>query len=376
MIWTQTWAVLVDAYRDLNSRKMFWVVLILSALVMMGFATLGVNERGLKFLWWQFPGDIGGPEGARLFYKGIFSWLVIGFYLTWAATILALISTSGIFPDFMTGGAIDLYLSKPIGRWRLFFTKYVSGLLFVALQVAVFALVSFVVLGMRGGTWEPSLFLAIPIVVVFFSYLYGICVLFGVMTRSTIAALLLTILAWFFIWGVDQVDKGLTSALKFAPRQKAFAKRQLERVDRQIAAKEGMATTRETEEDAATSGPATARDQELERLKSERAMWVRQSEAEGPPAWLGNVQKTVVAVKTFVPKTRETTALLDRFLLPDWEIAKAAAKGEEERGEPEMELAQMDPTRGRSVWWIVGSSLMFEVFCVGLAGWVFVRRDY
>ena len=105
-------------------------------------------------------------------------------------------------------------------------------------------------------------------------------------------------------------------------------------------------------------------------------MWVRQSEAEGPPAWLGNVQKTVVAVKTFVPKTRETTALLDRFLLPDWEIAKAAAKGEEERGEPEMELAQMDPTRGRSVWWIVGSSLMFEVFCVGLAGWVFVRRDY
>ena len=103
----------------------------------------------------------------------------MGVYLTWVAAVLALISTSSMFPDFLTGGSIDLYLSKPIGRVRLFFTKYVSGLMFVALQVSVFAVGSFLVLGWRGHSWEPSLFLAIPIVVIFFSYLYGICVLLG-----------------------------------------------------------------------------------------------------------------------------------------------------------------------------------------------------
>src|SRR6185437_5144958 len=94
------------------------------------------------------------------------------------------------------GGSIDLYLAKPIGRARLFLTKYLAGLLFVTLQVVVISVGSFFVLGLRGHDWEPGLFWAIPIVVCFFSYLFAVCVLLGVKTRSTIAALLLTILCW------------------------------------------------------------------------------------------------------------------------------------------------------------------------------------
>jgi len=53
------------------------------------------------------------------------------------------------------------------------------------------------VLGIRGGVWEPGLFISIPIVVIFFSYLFAICVLLGLITKSTIASLLLTLLIWF-----------------------------------------------------------------------------------------------------------------------------------------------------------------------------------
>ena len=42
--------------------------------------------------------------------------------------------------------------------------------------------------------WRPSLFLASPYVALLFSYVYAVCVLLGIWTRSTIAALMLAIL--------------------------------------------------------------------------------------------------------------------------------------------------------------------------------------
>src|SRR5258705_12779130 len=88
---------------------------------------------------------------------------------------------ASIFPDFTAGGSVDLYLSRPISRLRLFLTKYATGLLFVALQVAVFASACFLVIGIRGGAWEPRIFLSIPLVVLVFSLLFCICVLLGLL---------------------------------------------------------------------------------------------------------------------------------------------------------------------------------------------------
>ena len=325
---------------------------------------------------------------AQLLYKYGFSFLLIGVYLTWIAAVLALISTASIFPDLMTGGSIDLYLSKPIGRVRLFFTKYVSGLLFVTLQVSVFAVGSFLVLGWRGHSWEPSLFLAIPIVVVFFSYLYGICALLGVMMRSTIAALLLTLLAWFFIFAVDYVDKKVSEYAVMIPQMRQQAARQVQRLDVQIAAKEreAAAATQTASTGAATAEAAPGRAgrrliarSDLAALRSERDSYARETEGPAIPPALKNFQTVLLVIKTFVPKTRETTNLLDRYLLPDWELEKAGSldtQNSEGPGDARMMAEMVDPTRGQSAWWVVGSSLGFEAVCVGLAAWIFKRRDY
>ena len=186
---SQTLAIFLDAYRELNAKRMFWVTLALSGLFIGGFALLGIGNGSLTVLGFDFPVPM--PE---LMYKVVLRQAVIGFWLAWGATVLALVSTAGIFPDFLAGGSVDLYLAKPIGRVRLFLTKYAAGLLFVLLQVLVFTVGAFLVAGLRAGQWEPSLFLAVPLVVCFFSYLYAVCVLLGVLTRSTIAALLLSAL--------------------------------------------------------------------------------------------------------------------------------------------------------------------------------------
>ena len=144
-----------------------------------------------------------------VFYKQMFVYGGIGFWLSWLATILALISTAGIFPDLISSGVIDLFVSKPIGRLRLFVTEYAAGLLFVTLQVTIFSLGSFLVIGLRGGVWEPGLFVAVPVVVCFFSYLFSVCTLLGILTRSTVAALLLTLLFWLFVYGTGAAEQNV-----------------------------------------------------------------------------------------------------------------------------------------------------------------------
>ena len=160
----QTWGVLVAAYRDLNARKLFWVALALNALVIAAMAAIGIDEGGVSVLGISLPIPAVNTRtfpGASL-YTYTFMYLGVGLWLGWLSTILALLSTASIFPDLASGG-VDTMLSKPIGRMRLFITKFVSGLLFSALQVTVFALLSFIVIGVRGGEWEWGLFVVVPL---------------------------------------------------------------------------------------------------------------------------------------------------------------------------------------------------------------------
>jgi len=138
---TQTWAIFYDAYRSLNAKKMFWIVLILSGLIVAAFAAVGINKDGLTILGrqWDNPAFNTGEFPGAMFYKVfLFSFLGVHIWLGMVATILGLVSTAGIFPDLINSGAIDLVIAKPISRLRLFLTQYVAGLLFVALQVTAF----------------------------------------------------------------------------------------------------------------------------------------------------------------------------------------------------------------------------------------------
>jgi hypothetical protein len=308
-------------------------------------------------------------------YKYAFSFFIVGLWLTWLATLLALVSTAGIFPDFVSSGSVDLYLSKPIGRLRLFLTKYAAGLVFVAFQVGIFTFLSFLVLGIRAGIWEPGLFWAIPIVVLFFSYLYALCTLFGVWTRSTIAALLLTLLAWFLFWGVDKVDRTVADFGQQMKMQHEMLEQRINRIDRVLAGQNGATSQMSPEQ--------------LSQLEAERASLVARQKAEVMPAALQTTQRVIFGIKTLVPKTRDTIVLLDRALFADQELkdlSKQDTEAEElesqdRRGRrgPDMGnifSAELERDRKRSIWWIIGTSLPFEAVCLALAAWHFCTRDF
>lgn len=359
----QTGALTASAYRELHARKLFWFTLALSGLVVACFAALGINKEGVTILWWtlEVPGVNTSTFSEATFYKLLFVSLGISIWLSWVAVALALISTSTIFPELVAGGSIDVVLSKPISRLRLFLTTYVLGLLFVALQVTVFCLASFLVIGVRGGAWEPGLFLAVPVVLAMFSYLYAVLVLCGVVTRSAIAALLLTALFWLLLFMVNTAENIL-----LMPRISAEV--QVEELTRTIARLEERAAAEPTEF--------------LTQRIKDRTSDLREAEASLPTwkRWHG----ILFAVKTVLPKTSETVNLLSRALisaadLPDVEETAPPVDDGPFGGGGNRRLVQermQEVINSRSVWWVLGTSLLFEACVVGVAATVFCRRDF
>jgi ABC-type transport system involved in multi-copper enzyme maturation permease subunit len=350
-------ALVHDASRELNSRKLFWIVLALSAVFVIVYASIGFDDRGMFILFGlnHYPNEllVAGSPMARLLYRGIFATFVVPIWLAWIATILALISTAPIFPEFVAGGSIDLVLCKPIGRLKLFLYKYAASLLFMLLQVSVFCVGVFLAIGWRLGEWEWRVLAAIPIVTLFYSYLYSFCVFVGVWSRSTLAALLLTMLMWFGIYALSATENVIMLV-------RSQAEIRLEETERRI---------------------ETARNRSLE---SERE--TLRSTIQSLEPWLSVVR----AVRWPMPKTSETVGLLGSMLSREGDIdlmglirgdvvmgaegrhVRRPAKGAEERAE---ERARKDAERSSPLF-IVGTSLLFELIMLSAAAWIFCRRDF
>jgi len=383
MLLTQTTALALDAYRDINSKKLFWITLVLSCLVVLVFVFVGINERGVVIFGNELPGFWNTTIiPASTFYMFLFVSLAIPFWLTWIATTLALISVCGIFPDFLAGGSVDLYLSRPIGRLRLFITKYVLGLIFVAAQVLVFAIGAFVVIGLRGGQWEPKIFLAVPLVTLTFSYLFCVCVLAGVVTRSALASLLVTVVFWACLFALNSVD----SILGFVHKATELrVENQQALIDQQGRIAAAASTTQATTRAASQIDSLEARLPEFERQADRWRFWYR----------------TQYALRTILPKTNETTALLSRWVVDRRPIRQAEQKAEESRflrifgasptairtdqdgnarwpddDQPVMRERLDEMRQGRSTTWIVGTSVAFQAVVLSLAGFIFCRRDF
>jgi ABC-type transport system involved in multi-copper enzyme maturation permease subunit len=388
----QTLAIFVDAYRNLNAKKMFWVVLAFSLLVAGSFALVEINDSGIKVCVWQFDSffntNIITPA---LFYKIMFVNLGIGVWLTWLATIKALTSTAGIFPDLINSRSVDLLVAKPISRLRLFLLQYAAGLSFVTLQVSVFCLASFLVIGFRGGAWEPGIFLAIPLVVVFFSYLFSVCVFLGVLTRSTVAALFLTLLFWAGVFAVGTTEEELLKAITM--KQEGVSWREMHR--RPPHRSEGAAAVEPApDEDAKAQDSAGEEEKQPTFAKAIGGSLLKafiatsedssqgeladgsgeEDETHEELSNLETAQKITFALKTVLPKTTETMGLLKRYLISQAELPQLPA--EQGTGRWRVEQKVEGALRARSVTWVVGTSLLFELFVLAGAAWIFCRRDF
>lgn len=325
--------LLLDSLRLLRARVLFWVTLAISAIVALIYLSIGFTPEGFSILFgaFDFQSEMFNANSplAEMMYLGIFSDILVGFWLSWVAVILAIISCAPIFPDFMSEGSIGIPLSKPVSRLTLFFYKYVGSLMFVVLQVAIFCVIVFLAIRWRVGVWNPSVFWAVPVVTLMFSYIYSVVVLVSVKTRSVLAAILAGIVVWFLAWGMQKSDDFLYLA----------------------------------------SHPESV------------------PEVAGAPSMLGSFGKPEEMMKWhkissaaifLMPKTGETTRLMDRLIQiksdeggTDKSLVNAATEGDDEVSGRLKKVS----TRN-SVGYVLGTSLLFEALMLGWAASIFCRRDY
>jgi ABC-type transport system involved in multi-copper enzyme maturation permease subunit len=379
--WTQTGALLLDAYRDLQSRKLFWFTLVLSTFVPLIFAAVGIDPNGITIFGQHLRGV---PFNSGLippgeFFKLMFTSLAIPLWLGFIATILGLMAVGGIFPDVIGNGSIDLYLSRPISRLRLFLTKYLFGLLFTALQVLCFCAVSFGVIGIRGGVWEPRIFLAVPLVTIYFSYLYCVCVLVGIVTRSALAAILMTVIVWGIIYTIHNGNIVLSQFT-------ASADVRVEDTNRLIAANNELIARNQAlppERRSNLSGIEYQRNYQRELL----------ADYESTAASLHWWRNLVKRVETPLPKTSETVAAMSKWLVRPGTFTAIDEQHDRRRpprpdpsrqrerlgqfmNSPEVEQRMDEELRARDLPWVLGTSLGFEAVILTLAAWVFCRKDF
>lgn len=341
----QIYTILWDSYRLLAAKKLFWVVLFLSTLIAVIYASVGFTPDGISIFFGAYEMEneiiVADSLFAEYFYMMIFTDYLVPWWLGLFALVLALLSVCPVFPDFLKSGSVDVAVSKPISRWTLFLVKYLGSLLFVAIQVFVFCVIVFLAQGWRIDSWNLEIFWAVPLLTFVFSLIYCVAVLTAVWTRSTLFSLLMALIMWAVTLGIQWAES-ITYKLTYS------------------APASGMRL------DVSADDPSSAVPEPSE----------EEFEPEEGMKKFYNVVKMVGAP---LPKTREATYMLKKKMTIRGknmtkmsEFLEAGASDRELRDAKVME----DYENRHSDAYVIGTSLAFECVILGLAGFLFVRKDF
>lgn len=205
----QFWALIIDSFRESIDRKIFWVMLIIELIVGAAMFCLSFEPGKIDILFgvWTVETDyftaLSGLRHDKIATIAVSG--VMDVVLGWIGVALAIVATAGFFPSLLERGAIDVLLSKPISRARLFLGKYVGSMAFVLLHAVFFVVLTFLIMGVRWGSWLPGYLLSIPLLVLLFSYIYCISAWAGVRFRSATVAINLSVGMWIIFAGIQGI---------------------------------------------------------------------------------------------------------------------------------------------------------------------------
>jgi hypothetical protein len=112
--------------------------------------------------------------------------------------MIALAATAFFVPRMLEKGEADTLFSKPVGRFVLLLARYSSGVLFVGLLAFVLVLGMHLGFLLRSGYSDPAFLWSVLSLVYVFALIHAFSTAVGVLTRSAITALLVSVLFFGF----------------------------------------------------------------------------------------------------------------------------------------------------------------------------------
>jgi len=97
-------------------------------------------------------------------------------------------------------------MSRPL----ILLFKYCGGMLFVFILTTFTVGGVWLAIGLRTGVWGPGLLYCIFGVTFYFAILYACSTLIGVLTRTAIVSIVVTIVFWFVVWLIGTIHNTIT----------------------------------------------------------------------------------------------------------------------------------------------------------------------
>jgi ABC-2 family transporter protein len=266
----------------------------------------------------------------------------------WIILLSGVIVTAGFVPNMMRKGAIDLMLTKPMSRPSILLMKYIGGLMFVVILTTIAVGGVWIAIGVRTGVWTPGILYCIGGITFYFSILYAVSTLVGVLTRNAIVCIVVTMTFWFFVWLIGFLFQTFTTInnIDFSetgrPGRPGRVEQQKADKGKDDKPKDDKPKDEKTDEEKAVSDAEKA------------------AEDIRIPIGLVNVFEVLNRI---TPRTKDLDTLTDRLV------------GEELLSDSEKRQAGQ---RMRKVDWteVIGVASTYLIVLLGLALWRFVTRSY
>lgn len=220
-------ALVQDAFYQVLDNKIFRI-LVLLAIVLIAptfLVAFKPDEVSVLFGWWTFSySDIGFLTAGRTASNAnvlAIQALQSIFVQTLAGTFgifFSLAATAFFVPRMLEKGEADTLFSKPAGRFVLLFARYVSGVLFVGVLALVLVLGMHIGLLLRSGYSDPGFLWSVLTLVYTFALIHAFSTMVGVITRSAVTALLVSLMFFMFngcvhqLWVQKEFDVEATDA--------------------------------------------------------------------------------------------------------------------------------------------------------------------
>ena len=118
---------------------------------------------------------------------------------------IAILVTANMIPETFEPGSLNLLLSKPVSRWAMYVAKFAGGCTFILLCSAFLFLGVWLWLGLAMDVWDRAMLFSIPLYVLVFAIYFSVSALVGLIWRSPILAVILTLLFWVLCFGVGSI---------------------------------------------------------------------------------------------------------------------------------------------------------------------------
>ncbi|MCF8240484.1 MAG: ABC transporter permease [Melioribacteraceae bacterium] len=190
------WTITKGTFREALAKKIFLVFFGVSTFVLLIFILLFSFLKIEEFL----PVINGQKEGETLnLIKQIslFFKMIVVVPLFGGGIFLSIFAVSNFIPNLLEKGNVDLFLSKPIARYQILLGKYLGGLIVVFLNIAYIVLGVWLLIGFKFGNWEFGFLSSILTITYTFALLYAFIIFIGVVTRSSILAMMISYLIFF-----------------------------------------------------------------------------------------------------------------------------------------------------------------------------------